>query len=219
MKIFGKKIFAFTMAEVLVTMATIGTIAVLTYPTLQRHNTDTASVARARKLYSVLNQAYARAQLQSGGFTKWNATTSTKLAEKFKPYLKLALDCGTTQQCEMPTYKYLNGNVHNANYNSTSYYKMILEDGSFIWMRPSFSPAGKCQDTESGYANQSCGVIFFDTNSSKPPNIIGKDMFIFVILEDSIVPNRMDDCYYNSTGWGCTYQVIFDGNMKYRKTK
>ena len=216
MKIFGKKIFAFTMAEVLVTISTIGVIAAITIPTLQRHNTDTASVARARKLYSVLNQAYARAQLQSGGFTKWNANTATKLADKFKPYLKLALDCGITNQCEMPTYKYLSGGVHGS-YNTNNYYRMILEDGSFIWMRPGWTP-GKCEGDDGGY-HDVCGVIFFDTNSSKPPNIIGKDMFAFLILEDSIAPSKWDDCYYNDKGWGCTYQVIFQGNMKYRKTK
>ena len=118
----GKKnISAFTLAEVLITLTIIGVIAALTIPNLMRSYQETATVNKVKKFHSTLSSAFSRAVKEYGPTDEWGLTgKDAQSAEKiyeilFKPYFKIAKNCGRTNQGKCivnTTYKLLdNGSL------------------------------------------------------------------------------------------------------------
>ena len=44
---------------------------------------------------------------------------------------------------------------------------------------------------------------------------MGKDIFVFFILKNAVVPHSNDDCYIDKTGWGCSKYILEHGDMSY----
>ena len=92
-------------------------------------------------------------------------------------------------------------------YNAQIYYKMILKDGSLLW----FKTNGEgCKNGDSRTENV-CALIWYDTNGPRPPYTLGKDVFVFFVLKDAVVPHSNDDCSTNSDGWGCSRYILEHG--------
>lgn len=209
----------FTLVEVLITLGVIGVIAAITIPTVVKKYQERVTVSKVKKFYSTINQAFLLSVKDNGYANDWNVTngknntTAYQIANYFKPYLKIIKDCGTNSGClnyESET-KFLSGSS-NINYNTNStYYKIILNDGSYVFIRGSNN---YCKDSDGG-VNNSCGVIFTDTNGKNQPNIVGKDIFAFEITPFSIQPVITNDCSKNNTGWGCSGYILKYGNMDY----
>ena len=212
---------AFTLAEVLITLGIIGIVAAMTLPTLIQKNEERVTVTKVKKFYSVMNQALLMAIKDNGYVDEWNFIETDKdnnrlgdkLAQKIKPYLKIAKDCGTNSNCiTNDTYKLLNGSNWQP-YTGVGYYKMILADGTYMWLRTNAS-GSECTDIDGGVQN-TCGVIWIDINGKLPPNTIGKDTFNFVITKNRIIPSNLDDCNVNNAGWSCSAYILSNSNMKY----
>ena len=215
-----KKFNAFTLAEVLITLGVIGVVAAMTIPTVVNKYKERATVSKVKKIYSTMNQAFLLSVKDNGYANEWNVgdgsseTTARQIASYFKPYLKILKDCGTSSGCLGYTENVnrLYGGKHTVNYDKGSeYYKMILNDGSYIWIR---GVANYCQTDEGGHPAV-CGVIFLDINGGKQPNTIGKDIFSMVITPYAIKPSVTNDCMKNGTGWGCSGYILKNGNMNY----
>ena len=152
-----------------------------------------------------------------------NSIRSNKLVNYLKPYLKISKDCGIEESCiGNALYKDLSNQDRVRYGSSPMYYKLILNDGSFLWVRRNlYAAESPCSDEDGGYKNV-CGLMWFDVNGSKQPNVIGKDTFVFVILKDRIMPNR-DNCASlgdnpdkpSELGWGCSRYILQYGNMDY----
>ena len=92
---------AFTLAEVLVTLAVIGIVAAMTIPTVMNKYQQKVTETRLMRFYSVMNNAIALSEIDNGDKTTWyfkNEFCSTGYEEKcitynfekfFKPYLKI----------------------------------------------------------------------------------------------------------------------------------
>lgn len=65
------KHFAFTLAEVLITLGIIGVVAAMTLPALVQNYKEQETVTRVKKFYSVFSQAYAQAILDNGTIDNW----------------------------------------------------------------------------------------------------------------------------------------------------
>lgn len=223
---------AFTLAEVLITLGVIGIIAAMTLPTLLNKYNEQVTVTKVKKFYSTINQALLFAIKNNGTVDTWDyiekdeendSILSNKLANYLKPYLKISKDCGIEKGCIGNNHYYdLSNNIWNAYGLSPMYYKLILNDGSFLWIRRNlYLPDSPCADTDGGYKN-TCGVIWFDVNGSKQPNIIGKDTFVFIVLKDRIMPHNgycstqdKDNNPSSPFGWGCARHILQYGNMNY----
>ncbi len=219
---------AFTLAEVLITLGIIGVVAAMTLPVVVNKYQEQVTVSKVKKFYSLINQALLMAIDENGTVDEWgfiendaNAEDgeypqrSNKLFSYFKPYLKIIKDCGNESGCiGSGTYLRFNG-VSQVNYDSDKrYYKVILADGSYMWMRRDLdSPNSICKGADGGL--NTCGNIWLDVNGKKPPNTIGKDTFYFVILKNTIMPAANDDCKNGGGGWGCASYILQHGNMKY----
>jgi len=78
--------FAFTLAEVLITLGIIGVVAALTMPTLIQNHRRKVVEIRLKETYSILNQAVKLSQVQNGESAYWELpedTWNTKQTEKF----------------------------------------------------------------------------------------------------------------------------------------
>ena len=212
---------AFTLAEVLITLGIIGVVAALTIPTLIENHREQVTVNKVKKFYSTVSQAFLLARNENDSITNWvdsseeydKPKAAAIIAEKIIPHLKILKDCGFSSGC-VPTKVYLlKGELWSSVYDtSNSYYKSILADGSVMWFRSSIGTSF-CQDTDGGY-NNVCGIILYDFNGTQEPNTIGRDIFIFVILQNSIMPERYN-CNLTSAGWGCAEYILRTGKMDY----
>ena len=67
-----------------------------------------------------------------------------------------------------------------------------------------------------------CTTVWVDLNSKKKPNIVGKDIFIYEIYEDSVSPygkgikveTMKKDCSKKGTGMTCSQFYILGGDLK-----
>ena len=217
----NKKSKGFTLAEVLITLGIIGVVAAITMPTLINNYKEKVTVNKVKKFYSMMSQAYLLSVKDNEHADSWNvgngasSTTATQLASYFKPYLKIQKDCGTSSGCLGYTspVKQLSGASYNINYESQSWvYKIILMDGSTMWLATSSSTY--CKTSYSGLLDV-CGIIYYDVNGGKEPNTLGIDIFDFYLSPDGLSTSTSNGCSKTGSGWGCSKYIIQKSNMNY----
>ena len=151
------------------------------------------------------------------GITGTDEESAAKIAEIFfKPYFKIAKDCGTRNPSgcfHSKTYKYLNNTPHVAYAGLHSTYKVILDDGAGLIF--------------SGNINTEPYIgISYDVNGKGEPNQWGKDLFEFIVKGKYVFPsgipsgkyhwrNFNGDCNVPLYGFSCAAWVIYKGNMDY----
>ena len=218
-----KKKLAFTLAEVLITLGIIGVVAAITIPMLRSAFYEKQTVSRLLETQSILSQAIKSAEEEYGEVGGWDITGQNEasakvIADKIKPFLKLALDCGGMDaegKCFSSSYyKFLNGTNHYELYAvSRSKYKFMLLNGTSFAVQPLFGNLNNFQ-------------INIDVNGPSKPNIVGKDLFLFQYNGEtrSLYPMGAPSSIYsyrttcsskNSIGYGCAYYVTQFQNMKY----
>ncbi len=229
---------AFTLAEVLITLGIIGVVAALTVPVLVQKYNEKATVAKLKKIYSVLSQAFTRAVAENGQPETWgvrvpystneNGSIDSEASGKLGiekailltnimiPYLKTAKVCYTESGCWYDDKVYaMNGKQYDGYTGERpNLSKVLLYGGTMIGFGIQFS-------SESA---KNIGWVLVDVNGSKKPNKYGNDIFEFAIFNKGVQPYgfREDnlytfekDCTKTSEGHGCTSWVIFNENMDY----
>ncbi len=95
-----RKALAFTLAETLIVMGIIGVVAALTIPNLNSSTADKEKVAKLKKVYSNLQDAFGRAEAVYGPFDEWfqadttNSTRSSRFSERMLEFMKTSRNCG-----------------------------------------------------------------------------------------------------------------------------
>ena len=225
----GEKHFAFTLAEVLITLGIIGVVAALTIPTLIQKQNEKSTVVKLKKVYSMLSQAYIMAQTNDGNISEWYAGNESHgeagqvFYNHMKKYLKVMKDCGNEQGCFTNGYlRNLNLTQNHVDYdNRSNEYKIILNDGVSVMF---FIDNINCKDDEF------CGNIKIDIDGKgKGKYAWGRDMFLFTITTRRLYPEGIADAAEDSSfenlcnlandsstnGIGCTAWVIYNENMDY----
>lgn len=223
------KKFAFTLAEVLITLAVIGVVASMTLPTLIQKQNDKATVSRLKKSYSALSQAFYMIQKDYGEPTGWLQTEdANEIGNLFVKYMKVLKNCGTNEGCFSDTNNLLhNTSAGDRTLNTRSdMSKFILSDGQSIALK---MHAPNC-DKERGTNKQLgavCGWVVVDTNGIKKPNTYGIDIFEFNITKYGIYPYGTEfdtefpfegKCKNQGKlidGNGCTAWVLYNENLDY----
>ncbi|MBR1942946.1 type II secretion system protein [bacterium] len=138
-----KKSLAFTLAETLIVMGIIGVVAALTLPNLNSSTGDKEKVAKVKKIYSNLNDAYGRATAVYGPFDEWFKSDTTQEAknkrfgERMAEFMKVSKSCGTGDGCfsSKPLLDLDNSTEVNnflSELKSDKFYMYILADGTSI---------------------------------------------------------------------------------------
>ena len=157
--LFLRRLTAFTLAEVLITLGIIGVVAALTIPTLMANHRKQVVETRLAKFYSTINQAIKTAEADYGDANQWdrleygfnededgNPTTSKALAwfEKYlKPYLKYTkYEVDNNSEGQVATY-FPDGSLMLISANSIIFYPSAkdyeLLDGDTVVRRKSVS--------------------------------------------------------------------------------
>ena len=176
---------AFTLAETLITLGIIGVVAALTIPTLIQSYKKREIETSLQKIYSTVNQAIKRAELDYGEYESWEFTSnaSNVFEQYFIPYLNIN---------KVEPYK----NV----YGPCAGRRMYLADGSLLigracnffgyWIDFCYYPKAKnwiSKDTNTGCINADFGKssfsFLFSTNLKNMPGmkaIIGSQFMPYV---------------------------------------
>jgi prepilin-type N-terminal cleavage/methylation domain-containing protein len=181
--------FAFTLAEVLITLGIIGIIAALTMPTLIANYKEKEAVARLKKAYSVLSSAFSLAQQELDTTPdNWDliAGNSPQGAENLlnalAPYLNIVKNCATSEPgCFAIGYKRLNGTNYSPDMSRTDMAKIVLSDGTALAFGIN-SPDCTAERGDSEILSNVCAWVLIDINGNKNPNQYGTDMFSFHLL-------------------------------------
>lgn len=215
----------FTLAEVLITLGIIGVVAALTMPSLIQNHKEKATVARLKKAYSVLSNAYMLALNENPDVTSWfnsigDPENSKIFFDKIKPYLKIQKECGFEKGCLTSGYvKTLDGRDYAFYDEFTTEYRFILADGTAIWFYID------------NFTNENeVGNIKVDIDGKKGAYTFGKDVFLFYITTNKIMPYGTQNTTINTNtfdyacnksktthanGIGCTAWVLYNENMDY----
>jgi prepilin-type N-terminal cleavage/methylation domain-containing protein len=214
---------AFTLAEVLITLAIVGVVAAITIPTLVQKNKERVTVTKVKATYSKLSQALRFAIAENGEVNGWdfalegNIVSANSFFEYLRPYLKIAQDCGSnrTNICSISTLYQLN-DISLHSYPGSGYYEFILNDGVKVWFRVNVSTNSQaaCTDGDDSTKNV-CALFWIDTDGANTKNVLGKDVFVFYIMKDGIIPHQSTSCGLEKSGWGCAKYILSNGNMNY----
>lgn len=227
---------AFTLAEVLITLAIIGVVAALTIPTVISNYQERQTITALKKFYTEVSQAYARAQVNNATPDTWDwgvggsSADADKIIDILAPYLKITKRCGSSSGCFSPnTYKTLNKNVDWWGPSGGTYASAQLANGLAFWV---YTQGGKCT-TKMGNTKELssiCGNIGVDLNGFKKPNQLGRDTFYFFFTKYNVIPMGTKDdttivlsthCRTSSqntqNGYACAAWIISKDNMDYLK--
>lgn len=221
---------AFTLAEVLITLGIIGVVSAMTMPVLLNNVGEKEILSRLNKAYSLLSQATIMVSIDNPP-DLWNMHTGNLQAAEqiynyYKPYLKLAQDCGCGTRAlgcwSEDATKALNGSVYTYGHENgigDSYCAVRLVDGTNL----SFD-TWRASDLG---VNSDYDIFFFyvDVNGDKKPNTLGRDVFQFVVTKEkgTLIPagsgNDSAKCSVDDkskeAGIDCAAKVLSEGKISY----
>ncbi len=210
---------AFTLAEVLITLAIIGVVAALTIPSVVQNYQKIQTVTQLKKAFSALSNTTNLAIAEYGPITNWDvgigisSQNSIDFANKYLiPYLKVAKNCEAkiSGDCAFK-YTYLN---KAATYSfDTPYIRFYLTDGTLIAVQAYSS------EPDTGGINK-LAFVFIDINGQKKPNIIGRDIFRFTYwINYPLNPSNNGKFIAYGQGWGRSGIINTGENYGCRKDK
>lgn len=187
------KSFGFTLAEVLITLGIIGVVAAITIPTLMQNIQDKQFRGAAKNAFSKAAQAVNKMKADNDGTLRGYYDTSCSFKPDFSKYFKVAQDCGG---CGLPLC--VDGDSISTVYRNLSggqTQTWWMNQGQFITIDGMFWAIG---NAGSGYG--SLIEITVDVNGyGNKPNILGKDVFAFQVLNDRILPMGAAGTQFDST--------------------
>ncbi|MBR2524857.1 type II secretion system protein [bacterium] len=138
--IMAKNAFAFTLAETLIVIGVIGIVSALTLPNLNSSTGEKEKVAKVKKIYQNLQDAFGRAEAVYGPYNDWfindgndEVKTAKRAGERITEFMKVSKTCGSgadTSGC------FTNREALGTDCNKESIYKIITADGSSIGFYP-----------------------------------------------------------------------------------
>jgi len=220
---------AFTLAEVLLTLAIIGVVAALTIPAVVTKVTKDQYVTGLKKAHNTIKSVEQKARQEYGDIENWDWSAGSaspdptaQFEKYFLPYFDVLKNCGATEDkgCFPEGVTGLNGDSW-ANLNNTSHYKIITSDGmSWVYMKSGNSASLAVR-----------GWFFVDVNGLKGPNRVGRDIFQFAIFpsnlgikpgcsydnEGILMPTSSINgrCNTSTDGSCCAAKVLAEGTMNY----
>ena len=231
----NKKRKAFTLAEVLITLAIIGVVAALTIPSLVQKYKERETITRVKEFYSVFSQAYQLAILEHGTFDQWGLGDTHEKVEQedgsfqrdeyslnnynkffdiIKPYLKYDsyTPFDNTNVGQDP-------NGHDLEVDAKSR-GLRLANGTAI--RGIHLATSKCDEIDY------CGDFYIVTDGGAMSEEKGDNQaykrpqtFNFRLHKDHIAPRTLtqssfeSDCLRGNNYSYCTEWVLKNGNMDY----
>ncbi len=226
----------FTLAEVLITLGIIGVISAMTIPALQTKINRSKVETIFKEDYSIIQQVLKMAEAQDASIETIPNSNVEALKTWFKRYMepnmKTVSVCYNTAGCWANTgTKTLQGN--NVKFDR----KNVGIGNDIITIRLTNGSNLNFDVYNSGEYKQIFGiettnldtfVIFIDTNGDNQPNVVGKDIYVLVWKEGSLLPAGNDvstdevnkNCSMTATGQNAGYYCakrLMNNNWKIPK--
>lgn len=223
-KCFNIKIkFAFTLAEVLITLGIIGVVASITIPTLMKNTQDAEFKSKWKKEYSVMAQAVAQMVQDNGGSIAGLFTSNDVMRDNFKQYLKYSDECANGASfgnCWASVYNGLNGLSGSSAVGWGNTSGLILNDGASIMFESNAGVWSNCLGVITAQLSV-CGYVPVDVNGpQKGPNVVGRDIFSLWVLQDKILPEgciqdgrqaiASTECSSTGSGSSCSAKYLYN---------
>ena len=222
---------AFTLAEVLLTLAIIGVVAALTIPAVVTKVTKDQYVVGLKKAYNTLKAVEREAIQEHGEMANWDWSTggdpTADFERYFLPHFDVLKNCGATTEkgCFPEGITWLDGSswdTDSATRNTIRNYRIVTSDG--------MSWAYEKSSNTTPLASR--GFFYVDVNGLKGPNRYGRDIFYFDVFPSNlgikphgsyvwngITPIETsevdDDCSASGSGWYCAAKVLAESAMNY----
>jgi type II secretory pathway pseudopilin PulG len=211
------KNFAFTLSELLIIIGIISIIATLTIPNLVTKINNEITVIRLKQSYTELKQVIKLSEIENGDVSSWDFSLPARtFANKYLVgYVKIsnsetARDVNSRLQYKRPNGK----SASSAIYNGQSSAVITLSNGALLTV-DSWYPSTK-----------DYRAITIDINGYSKPNVVGKDLFWFIISsgENGPVSTHSSSNTYKenvlecqTTGEQCSTVIIKDNwKIKYK---
>ena len=180
-----KKKFAFTLAEVLITLGIIGIVAAMTIPTLIENYQKNQVVTKLQRAISVINQAY-KLSYDDVGEPSVQDSFEMGPEQYFKtywaPYLKVLTYCFGYAVCgykkNYPFTYVDNSNMYAMVYDPTTRVSFLTADGFFYIVYTANYKSGSTTERQPYY------MILVDINGSTGPNRAGRDVFLLTRTQE-----------------------------------
>ncbi len=174
-----KRVTAFTLAEVLITLGIIGIVAAMTMPAVIEKHQKQVTVSKLKKAYSTLSQAFVSSVADNENAANWVDTNVIVTEENAKeyfdkywaPYIRVLKFCDSKTSCgykEAP--KTYGGNPTSLGFFGGKRVSLLTPDGMYMLFRT--------YDDNNGTFSK-LQLIWVDINAGRSPNIYGKDIFLF----------------------------------------
>lgn len=215
--------FAFTLAEVLITLGVIGVVAAMTIPVLVQNYQRHEYVTRLKKAYTTLNTGFQQIIINAGcegekdalectglfgsensDYTLENQTYRKNLANAIERTFKLT----ETKFCSEDdvsfdctrTWKYLKGSLSTS--STWLKNKLIFKtaDGYMFTINTKLKCTSNPYNISPKYTKD-CAAIIVDTNGSRKPNQLGRDTFEIALSQSGyLIPIVGTDYAYAKDG-------------------
>ncbi len=203
---------AFTLSEILITLGIIGVVAAMTMPLIVQKVDEIVMVNRLKKIYSVLSQAMLYSVAKNGDISslsvKNNSLSSINnwYTNALKPQLKITKECVDTEGCWAKGVKILNGGNPEYGRDGVGIGEDIIVFQTSDGYSVNIDAYDYSADGRFGVKFKQNGsdflAVFVDINGYNNPNIVGKDIFMFIFSPDvGFVPagkHESDDVVNNN---------------------
>lgn len=217
----NKKLFCgFTLAELVVAMAIVGSVAALTLPPLISNHQNKVLQMSFQKAYRDLDNNLEELQASNYRTTFYNSllTSTDGITDFFANYYNRAQTCETTAQpCFASQYASISNPSTDVAFElcNNAGVAVQLKDNTAICIIPAMASfeieANPAMGIPAETIPDSPATVYLDVNGSEPPNIGGRDMFTFQIDNFRIVDNNAaTSCITSSVGAGCLNHIIAD---------
>ena len=208
----------FTLFELLLTLAIVGTVAALTIPTVVDNYTKTTYIRSLQNVQNSLKTAITDAFTKERVSTLEDSTLGSSAENFLRRYIKISANCGTSHaNCLASSYKSLDKStsINTSSMLDDNFYCITVQSGAVICLTK-MSP-----NNGDDHGNS---VVVIDINGKNQPNLNGRDFFSFNIYTDGKMGNSyetvLDDAngttcnnYASTAGFGgaCYSRIVADG--------
>jgi len=213
----SRSLKAFTLAEVLITLAIIGVVAALTIPSVVTNYKKNEIETKTKSALSILSNSLYLAVADHGPILTWDfgfantGSSAQNFAEKYIiPYTKTAKICGTStsSDCIYDIYQ-LNGEKFDYGFfNNEDFARFYLVNGTAITLSVVGGMTG---------SNASQIMLFIDTNGWKKPNKLGVDVQVLMFNKPSGI-NKKSNYRFSFMGTGSPEGNISDNKFGCKHT-
>ena len=186
----------FTLAEILITIGVIGVVAAITIPTLIKNYQKLVMVHRLKMAYTIFSQAVQMSIEENGDPSSWTVYSETFLSTYINPYLKSSSEI-------KPYYIYTLSSLKSG---KNIYTQLLFHSNKTktFQLNNGISYSFTTQPNWGGPSYR----IYVDLNGSQEPNILGKDVFAFIVTLDKGLRTLNYNCTYKEL----TGETLIDWN-------